>query len=99
MLATITERLGLSGLALVDRLDDPTPLERRVARMLRGYRPYLTQHLVFDDEHARRVLPPEILRQATLSRPTLHALIDLALTTDDRPATDARRVASARGSS
>jgi nucleoside-diphosphate-sugar epimerase len=99
VLATIAERLGVSELSLVDRLDGPTPLERRVARMLQGYRQYLTHYLVFDDENARRVLPPEILRRATLSRTTLHALIDLALTTEERPATEARRVASARGSS
>jgi thioester reductase-like protein len=96
VLDTISERLSVSGLSLVHRLDRPTPLERRVARMLQGYRQYLTQHLVFDDAHARRVLPPEILRRATLSRTALHALIDLALTTEDRPAPSARRLESAR---
>jgi len=90
VLATITERLGVCGLSLVDRLDAPTPLERRVARMLQGYRQYLTQRLVFDDANARQALPPDILRRATLSRATLHALIDLALTTEDHPAGEAR---------
>jgi nucleoside-diphosphate-sugar epimerase len=85
VLATIAERLGVRGLSLVDRLDHPTPLERRVARMLQGYRPYLLQRLVFDDANARRALPADILRRATLSRTTLHALIDLALTTEARP--------------
>jgi thioester reductase-like protein len=85
VLATITERLGVRGLSLVDRLDHPTPLERRVARMLQGYRPYLVQRLVFDDANARRALPADILRRATVSRTTLHALIDLALTTEARP--------------
>lgn len=86
VLATIATRLGVRGLSLVDRLDDPTPLERRVARMLRGYREYLTRHLVFDDRGARRLLPADVIRQATLSRSTLHALIDLALTTAGAPA-------------
>jgi nucleoside-diphosphate-sugar epimerase len=85
VLETIAERLGVRGLVLVDAVDDPTPLERRVARMLQGYRPYLGQHVVFDDTHARRTLPPELGRRAALSRTALHALIDLALTTEARP--------------
>lgn len=85
VLATIAERLGVRGLSLVDRLDAPTRLERRVARMLRGYREYLTQHLVFDDRAARQLLPDEILRRARLSGSTLLALIDLALTTGVAP--------------
>jgi thioester reductase-like protein len=100
VLETITERLGVRGLSLVDRLDDPTPLERRVARMLQSYREYLTQHLVFDDANTRRALPPELTRRATLSPTTLHALIDLALTTESRTARAATppRIESARGS-
>jgi nucleoside-diphosphate-sugar epimerase len=82
VLETITERLGVRGLVLVDTLDDPTPLERRVARMLQGYRPYLGQHVVFDDANARAALPQALWPRATLSRAALHALIDLALTTE-----------------
>ena len=85
VLETITERLGVRGLALVDTLDDPTALERRVARMLQGYREYLRQHVVFDDANARRALPRELSRRATPSAAALHALIDLALTTEARP--------------
>ena len=96
VLETITGRLGVRGLALVDALDDPTPLERRVGRMLQGYRPYLGQPLVFDDANARRALPPPLLRRATLSRPALHALIDLALTTEGPRAPTRRRLESAR---
>jgi len=81
-LSTIGRRLGIEGLALVERLEDPTPLERRVARMLLPYRPYLARPLVFADDSARRVFPGEILARATLSRARLHALIDLALTTE-----------------
>ena len=85
---------------LVDALDDPTPLERRVARMLQGYRPYLKQHVVFDDTSARRTLPPELGRRAALSPTALHALIDLALTTETRSGARGparRRPESARG--
>jgi nucleoside-diphosphate-sugar epimerase len=84
VLATVAARLGVHGLSLVDRLEHPSPLERRVAAMLRGYRPYLTQDVRFDDASARATLPPDVRRHAALSRPTLHALIDLALTTRGR---------------
>ena len=96
VLETIAGRFGVRGLALVDTLDDPTPLERRVGRMLQGYRPYLGQHLVFDDANARRALPPALSRRATLSRTALHALIDLALTTEGPRAAARWRLESAR---
>ena len=50
--------------------------------MLQPYRPYLARHLVFADDAARRVMPAAVLALATLSRARLHALIDLALTTE-----------------
>ena len=96
VLETIAARLGVRGLALVDALDDPSPLERRVGRLLEGYRPYLGQHLVFDDANARRAFPPALSRRATLSRTTLHALIDLALTTETPRAATPWRLESAR---
>jgi thioester reductase-like protein len=96
VLETIAGRLGVRGLALVDTLDDPTPLERRVGRMLQGYRQYLGQHLVFDDTNARRALPSALWRRATWSRTALHALIDLALTTEGPRATTRWRLESAR---
>ena len=101
VLETITERLGARGLVLVDALDDPTPLERRVARMLQGYRPYLKQHVVFDDTSARRTLPPGLWPRATLAPTALHSLIDLALTTEARSSgrgTARRRLEPTRGS-
>jgi thioester reductase-like protein len=101
VLETITGRLGVRGLALVDTLTDPTALERRVARMLRGYREYLRQPVVFDDTNARRAVPRALLRRARLSPAALHALIDLALTTEARPAVPGStrsRLESARGS-
>ena len=96
VLETLAERLGVRGLTLVDTLPDSTPMERRVARMLQRYRPYLLQHVVFDDEHARRALPPALSARATLSPATFHRLIDLALTTAPGPAGPSH-AASARG--
>jgi nucleoside-diphosphate-sugar epimerase len=86
MLAMLVDRLGPRGITLLDaatqRLTDPSPLERRVERMLEGYRAYLTQDVRFDDTHATRVL-----RRCGIVRPVLgpvevHRLIDLALETD-----------------
>jgi thioester reductase-like protein len=94
VLETITGRLGVRGPTLVDALDDPSRLERRVARMLRPYRPYLDRRLVFDDTQARRTLPPSLLRRATLSPSELDGLIDLALTTAGARATRRRPLQS-----
>ena len=96
VLETIAGRLGVRWLTLVDALDDPTPLERRVGRMLQGYRQYLGQPLAFDDANARRALPPPLLRRAAPSRTALHALIDLALTTEGPRAATRRPLESAR---
>jgi len=41
--------------------------------------------------HPLRLLPPDLLRRVTLSRATLHALIDLALTTEGPIATNGAR--------
>jgi nucleoside-diphosphate-sugar epimerase len=56
VLAMIAKRLGVSGLALVDRLDAPSPEERRLARALSPYRDYLAQDVRFDDGAARPLL-------------------------------------------
>jgi nucleoside-diphosphate-sugar epimerase len=86
MLAMLVDRLGPRGITLLDAatqpLTDPSPLERRVGRMLEGYRAYLTQDVRFDDTHATRVL-----RRCGIARPMLgpaevHRLIDLALEAD-----------------
>ncbi len=83
VLAMIIERLGLRGLSVVDTfgngLEHASPLERRVARMLAGYREYLEQDLRFDDATARRLLAGCGVRRPTLSADTVHRLIDLAL--------------------
>ena len=63
LLATIAERLG----------------ERAVAGRLEGYRPYLTQHVRFDDTGTRRLLDATGLAPAALSAAVLDALIDRAL--------------------
>jgi hypothetical protein len=87
MLALFTERLGARGLRLVDAreegLDHPSPLERRVARMLSGYRPYLEQDVRFDDWTARRLLDRCGVPRPALTREAIHRLIDLALSGGD----------------
>jgi long-chain acyl-CoA synthetase len=82
MLAMISERLGLSGLRLVDSrapLPNPSPLERKLSRMLSGYREYLEADLHFDDSTARRLLGRCGLPRPTLSPEVVHRLIDQAL--------------------
>lgn len=87
MLRTITERLGVRGLALVDGrtepLADPSPFERSVARMLEPYRAYLTQDLTFDDAATARLLERGVVERPTLSTAAVHRLIDLALVSED----------------
>ena len=83
ILVMITERLGVHGLSLVDPLTasllDPSPFERAVAQMLEAYRPYLTQHVRFDDSTTGRLLDRCVVPRATLSLDAVHRLIDLAL--------------------
>lgn len=85
MLAMITERLGLRGLSLVDprhaHLEDPSPLEVKVARMLSGYRQYLEQDVQFDDRAARTLLDHCGVERPTLSSEAVHRLIDSAVVT------------------
>jgi thioester reductase-like protein len=87
MLRTITERLGVRGLALADArtepLADPSSFERSVARMLEPYRAYLTQDLTFDDATTARLLRGCAVERPTLSADAVHQLIDLALLTED----------------
>jgi len=83
MLAMLVERLGPRGLTLLDAatmpLDDPSPLERRVARMLGPYRAYLTQHVRFDDTGAAALLAARGIVRPTLDSAQVHRLVDLAL--------------------
>jgi thioester reductase-like protein len=83
ILAMITQRIGLRGLTLVDTrgrgLENPSPLERRVARLLAGYSEYLEQDLRFDDATARRLLTGCGVRRPTLSADLVQHFIDLAL--------------------
>jgi len=85
VLAMIVERLGLRDISLIDprrqKLRDPSPLERKVARLLSGYREYLEQDVQFDDSNARRLLRRCGLGRSALSREAVHRLIDSALTT------------------
>ena len=82
MLRMLVERLEVTGLTLVDAsrapLVDPSPLERRVARMLEPYRAYLTQHVRFDDTVAAAALAPAGLARPSLTPSEVRRLIDLA---------------------
>jgi nucleoside-diphosphate-sugar epimerase len=86
MLAMLVDRLGLRGVTLLDAaaqpLTDPSPLERRVARMLEAYRAYLTQDVRFDDTGARHVLQRCGIARPVLGPSEVHRLIDLALESD-----------------
>jgi nucleoside-diphosphate-sugar epimerase len=83
MLAMLVERLGPRGLTLLDAastpLDDPSPLERRVARMLGPYRAYLTRHVHFDDSGAAARLSARGVARPVLDPAGVHRLVDLAL--------------------
>jgi nucleoside-diphosphate-sugar epimerase len=83
LLAMLVERLGPRGLTLLDAattpLDDPSPIERRVARMLGPYRAYLTQRVRFDDAGAAAQLAARGLTRPTLAPVEVHRLVDLAL--------------------
>src|SRR5437660_199046 len=83
MLALLVERLGVSGLRLLDArsepLVDPSPLERRVARMLGPYRAYLGQDVRFDDTAAAAALTRVGVPSATLTAGDVRRLVDLAL--------------------
>jgi thioester reductase-like protein len=85
MLAMITARLGLRGISLVDprggALDEPSPLEARIERMLAGYRDYLAQDVRFDDANARRLLDSCGLPRPEWSAAAFDRLIAEALET------------------
>ena len=84
MLAMIAERLRVRGLSLVDprvgELPNPSPLERRIGRILSGYREYLELlDVQFDDATARRLLDRRGVPRPTLSRDAVHRFIAQAL--------------------
>ena len=83
MLGMITARLGVRGVSLVDggwaAGDEASPLERKVARMLAGYREYLAQDVRFDDASARRLLDGCGIPRPTLCPAVVDRLIDQAL--------------------
>jgi thioester reductase-like protein len=83
MLAMITGRLGLRGVSLVDPrtgpLAAPSPLERKVERMLAGYQDYLDQDIRFDDSNARRLLDAYGLPRPVLSAEAFGRFIEAAL--------------------
>jgi len=83
MAAMIMARLGLTGLSVVDsrcvEISNASPLERKVARMIAGYREYLEQDIRFDDATARRLLDRCGVSPPLLSTAAVHRLIDQAL--------------------
>jgi len=83
MLALLVEHLGVSGLRLLDPRSepilDPSPLERRVSRMLDPYRAYLGQDVRFDDTAAAAVLTRIGVPAPTLTAGDVRRLVDLAL--------------------
>jgi nucleoside-diphosphate-sugar epimerase len=86
MAAMLAERLGLTGLALLDAardtLHDPSPLERQVARMIEPYRDYFLQDVRFDDAAAAAALARAGIARPTLGPADVGRLIDLALVTE-----------------
>ena len=87
VLRTITGRLGVRGVSLVDarreRLEDPSRVEWAVARLLEPYRAYLTQDARFDDTTAARLLRRCGLERPVLSIDAVHQLVDQALAAED----------------
>jgi hypothetical protein len=83
MLSMIADYFGLPGLSVVDArrtpLDNPSALERKVARMISAYRAYLTQDLHFDDRVARALLGRLGVPRPTLCSEDVRRIIDQAL--------------------
>ena len=75
----IAARLGALGLALVDRLDAPTPEERCLARALAPYREYLAQDVRFDDAAARPLLEACGVAAPALRAHVVGRLVEAAL--------------------
>jgi 2-alkyl-3-oxoalkanoate reductase len=92
MLALIADYFGLHGLSLHDTggmpLDNPSPLERRVARMGSAYRQYLTQDVRFDDRIAGALLGRIGLPRPTLFAEDVRKIIALALQGSAPPCSD-----------
>ncbi|HEV8438982.1 MAG TPA: SDR family oxidoreductase [Methylomirabilota bacterium] len=86
VLQAISGRLGLRGVSLVDArsepLEDPSPFERAVARMLEPYRDYLAQDVRFDDVTAAGLLRRCRVERPVLSTRAVHRLVDLAIAAD-----------------
>jgi nucleoside-diphosphate-sugar epimerase len=79
VLEMIAARLGVLGLALVDRLDAPSPEERRLARALAPYREYLAQDVRFDDAAARPLLEACGVAAPALRAHVVGRLVEAAL--------------------
>ena len=93
MAAMLAGRLGLAGLSLLDAaretLDDPSPLERQVARMIEPYREYFLQDVSFDDAAAAAVLARTGVARPVLDDAGVARLVDEALLAEGAPAAPA----------
>ncbi|HET7342718.1 MAG TPA: hypothetical protein VFL90_14745, partial [Methylomirabilota bacterium] len=81
MLAMLVEHLATGDVRLVDArqpLADPSPLERRLARMLEPYRAYLAQDVTFDDTAAAAALARCGVPRPSLAPDDVRRLVDLA---------------------
>ena len=93
MAAMLAGRLGLAGLRLLDAasetLDDPSPLERQVTRMIEPYRDYFLQDVRFDDTAAAAVLAGAGVAPPALDESGVARLVDEALLCEGAPAAPA----------
>jgi nucleoside-diphosphate-sugar epimerase len=83
MLTMLADFFGLHGLSLQrsggQPLDNPSALERRVARLGAAYREYLRQDVHFDDRTARALLARLGVSQPTLAAQDVQRIIGQAL--------------------
>jgi nucleoside-diphosphate-sugar epimerase len=83
VLQMITSRLGVTGLKLIDAhcepLERPSPLEKKVNRMLAPYYDYLVQDIRFDDTAALSLLKPLDVVCPTIDQGIMDRFIDNAL--------------------
>lgn len=88
VLQMITSRLGVTGLKLIDAhcepLERPSPLEKKVNRMLAPYYDYLVQDIRFDDTAALSLLKPLDVVCPTIDQGIMDSFIDNALANPSR---------------
>ncbi|HEX7227507.1 MAG TPA: SDR family oxidoreductase [Candidatus Binatia bacterium] len=82
-LQMITSRLAVTGLRLIDAhcelLEHPSPLEKKLSRMLAPYHDYLVQDIRFNDTAALSLLKPLGITCPRIDQGTMDRFIDIAL--------------------